>query len=100
MKRYTERIYVKVNTDFDLTGYMVPRSIIWSDGRIFTIDAVRDFRPASTLEKERGGDCYTVVIRGEEKLLFFEMFASRVGRWFVETAVPAAGYASERKTIQ
>lgn len=93
MKGYSERIYVKVNTDFDPTGYMMPRSIIWSDGRIFTIDAVRDFRPASTHESGRSGDCYTVVIRGEEKLLFFEktcgLFASRVGRWFVESAVPA-----------
>ncbi len=91
MKQYSERVYVKVNTDFDSTGYMMPRSIIWSDGRVFTIDAVRDFRPASALEKGRSGDCYTVVIRGEERLLFFEktceLFASRVGRWFVEKSI-------------
>ena len=94
MKQYSERVYVKVNTDFDLTGYMMPRSIIWSDGRIFTIEAVRDFRPASSFEKKRSGDCYTVLIRGEEKHLFFEktsgLFASRVGRWFVETEVKAS----------
>ena len=37
------------------------------------------------------GDCYTVVIRGEEKHLFFErvdpLFSGRVGRWFVEKTV-------------
>lgn len=91
MKRTFDRVYVKVNTDFDSTGYMRPRSIVWSDGRIFNIDEVKDFRPASTLDKYHGGDCYTIVIRGEEKLLFFEKtsgyFASRVGRWFVECPV-------------
>ena len=88
MKRTLEKVYVKVNSDFDSTGYMLPRTITWVDGRTFKIDKVKDFRPASTLAKGHSGDCYTVVIRGEEKFLFFEktddLFASRVGRWFVE----------------
>ena len=70
---------------------MVPKAIIWSDGRVFAIEEVRDFRPASTLINGHSGDCYTVVIRGEEKHLFFEktsdLFASRYGRWFVECPV-------------
>ena len=86
------RIYVKVDTVFDTTGYMTPRSIIWSDGRIFKIDAVRDFRPASSLEKGRTGDYYTVLIRGEERHLFFQrtnpLFCSLVGRWWVESTQP------------
>lgn len=57
----------------------------------FAIDAVRDFRPAGTLGCDCRGDCYTVVIRGEEKHLFFErvdpLFSGRVGRWFVEKTV-------------
>ena len=84
-----ERIYVKVNSDFDSTGYMQPRSIIWQDGRVFPIDSVRDFRPASSLDQSLPGDCYTVVIKGETKHLFFERsqdrFASHFGRWFVES---------------
>ena len=91
MKRTLEKVYVKVNSDFDSTGYMMPRTITWADGRTFKIDEVKDFRPASTLAKGHSGDCYTVVIRGEEKFLFFEktddLFASRVGRWFVERSV-------------
>lgn len=83
------RVYVKVNSDFDSTGFMQPRSIIWEDGRIFEIDAVKDFRPASSVERGLPGDCYTVVIRGETRHLFFERsdgrFASRFGRWFVES---------------
>ena len=93
MKQLYRRVYVKVNSDFDSTGYMMPRTITWTDGRIFTIEAVKDFRPASALSGCHGGDCYTVIIHGEEKLLFFErtnnLFASRVGRWFVEQ--PLAG---------
>ena len=38
------RVYVKVNSDFDSTGAVTPKAIIWSDGRIFKIDSVRDFR--------------------------------------------------------
>ena len=84
-----ERIYVQVNSDFDSTGYMQPRSITWKDGRTFRIDAVKDFRPASSVDRGLPGDCYTVVIRGETRYLFFERgsgrFASQFGRWFVET---------------
>lgn len=91
MKQSYEKVYVKVNSDFDSTGYMVPRTITWADGRTFRIDEVKDFRPASTLRKGHGGDCYTVIIRGEERFLFFEktsdFFAARYGRWYIEKAV-------------
>lgn len=78
----TERIYVKVNSDFDSTGYMQPKTITWDDGRTFTIEKVKDFRPADLAD--RTGDCYTVVIHGQEKHLFFErtdsLFSARFGR--------------------
>ena len=48
-----ERVYVKVNSDFDATGYMQPRSITWADGRTFRIDAVRDYRPAACYRRAR-----------------------------------------------
>lgn len=87
-KPHTERVYVKVNSDFDSTGYMQPKSITWADGRTFPIDAVRDFRPAGTTNNNYAGDCFTVLIQGQEKHLFFEhidrRFTGRIGRWFVE----------------
>jgi hypothetical protein len=87
-RKITERIYVKVDSSFDETGYMQPKAITWSDGRTFPIDSVTDFRPADTVGVSIPGDCYTVVIKGEQKHLFFEptdrRFAGRVGRWFVE----------------
>jgi hypothetical protein len=91
-RRQSERIYVKANIAFDKTGYMHPTAIIWEDGRIFPIETVRDFRPGSA-EGDDLGDCYTVVIQGEEKHLFFEktgnLFTARTGRWYVEK--PLAG---------
>ena len=86
--RKPERVYVKVSSEFDRTGYMQPTAITWSDGRVFKIEAVKDFCPASSLSASLPGDCHTVVIKGKMKYLFFERtdprFASRFGRWFVE----------------
>lgn len=86
--RKREKVYVAVNSDIDATGSMTPRAIRWADGRIFRIDQVRDVRPASSLEREGMGDCFTVVIRGEEKRLFYErtdaLYTGRYGRWWVE----------------
>ena len=80
-----ERVYVRVSSDFDATGYMLPRSITWPDGRVFPIEEVRAFRPSG---ENRLLDCYTVVVRGRERRLFFEhssgRFACRLGRWYVE----------------
>ena len=85
-----EKRYVKVTSEFDSTGYMLPTSITWSDGRTFPIEKVRDYRPAGTADNDFRGDCFTVLINGQEKHLFFERidprFAGRIGRWFVETA--------------
>ena len=89
--KYYIKVYVKVSSDFDTTGYMKPRSITWEDGRVFMIDSVKDFRPASTLKGRHSGDCYTVVIKGKERLLFFEktseLFESLCGRWYIEKPV-------------
>ncbi len=72
------------------TGFMQPTSITWSDGRTFPIETVRDFRPAGTADNGYSGDCFTVLIQGQEKHLFFEhldpRFNGRLGRWFVERA--------------
>ena len=88
------RVYVTVNSTFDATGAVTPRSIIWADGRRFKIDSIRDFRPASVMEERHAGDCYTVMIHGEEKRLYFERTrdtcGSRLGRWWVECSPAAA----------
>ena len=47
---------------------MQPKTITWDDGRTFAIDAVRDFRPAGTANNHFSGDCFTVLIQGQEKI--------------------------------
>lgn len=81
-----EKIYVSVTSEIDTTGFMHPKAVEWTNGRMYKIDEVRDFRPADTVGFGFPGDCYTVVIKGEEKRLFFEHapFPPRLGRWFVE----------------
>lgn len=88
MRPHTERVYVEVSARFDSTGYMQPVAVTWSDGRTFPINKVRDFRPAGMMGNDLSVDCFTVLIQGKEKLLFFEhidpRFTGRLGRWFVE----------------
>ena len=80
-----DRVYVQVSSDFDATGYMQPRAITWPDGRVFRIEDIRAFRPSGDSHLL---DCYTVIIRGKEKRLYFERaggpFACCLGRWFVD----------------
>lgn len=86
-----DRVYVKVASEFDSTGYMQPTSITWADGRTFRIEKVRDFRPIGTVGNNFAGDCFTVLIQGQERNLYFEhidpRFTGRFGRWFVERTV-------------
>ena len=74
-RRKTEKVYVKVTSDFDATGYMQPRQITWGDGRTYPIEQVRDFRPANTIA-DMPGDCYTIMVKGQERCLFFERSTS------------------------
>ena len=81
------RQYVMVNSVFDRTGEMSPREIIWKDGRKFQIECIRDVKPVTPDPEERK-DCYTVIIAGQTKQLFFERLDQRIfrqpGRWFVK----------------
>ena len=82
------REYVSVKVDFDRDGQMLPRTLIWGDGRPYEIDRIKDVHSAPALKAGGLGDRYTVVIGGQERYLFFEHSTDpdgvRPGRWFVE----------------
>lgn len=84
----TERVYVKVTSEFESTGYMRPLSITWKDGRKFIVQKIENFCPAGLAGNYQTVDRYTVWIQGQKKFLFFEpvdpRFKGRLGRWFVE----------------
>lgn len=82
------KVYVKVQTDIDEAGQMLPRRIYWEDGRSFEIDRVSAVRPAYAAKGGGQGDRYTIYVNGRERYLFFERSANIngnvIGRWFLE----------------
>ena len=82
-----QKIYVQVNSDIGISGFMTPKSILWRDGRIFKIDSISDYRPAIGEAETLPGDRYTVDINGKTRYLYFESGAKMhpicFGRWFV-----------------
>lgn len=82
----SRKIYVQVSADFDTLGNMIPRSILWRNGRRYEIDRVTNICHAASSKAGGHGDRYTVLICGKATYLFFErQFSSSgpAGRWFV-----------------
>ncbi|MBQ8830870.1 MAG: hypothetical protein IJ017_04680 [Oscillospiraceae bacterium] len=73
------KVYVGVNAMFEADGRLLPRSILWEDGRIFEIDKILDVRRAASLKAGGSGIRYTVRIGRHETFLYLEE-----GRWFAE----------------
>ena len=86
-KQYIKQ-YVSVRVDFSDDGVMLPRSLLWTDGKEYPIDRVKDLRSAPALKAGGQGDRYTVEICGQDRFLFFEHntdpYHDHPGRWFVE----------------
>lgn len=85
------KVYVQVSTIFDESGKMIPRTILWEDGKEYTIDRVSDIKQAAAMRCGGQGDRYTIWVGGKQSYLYFERFASltgnQIGRWFVERKV-------------
>lgn len=82
------KVYVKVQTDIDENGQMLPRRITWEDGRSFDIDRVGAVRPAYAARAGGQGDRYTIYVNGLQRYLFFERSTNTngniIGKWFLE----------------
>ena len=97
-RRKTERVYVKVNSDFDATGYMQPRQITWGDGRTYPIEQVRDYGIfASTIGAVLGYVCCIFVGAAQTDILqmvevpvaaILEAAAVSVAACLAATAIP------------
>ena len=73
------RIYVDMLVEHKASGEMIPRTLIWRDGRRFEIDEVLSFlftSPAGTQEMFKS---YLCRIKGQEREIHEDK-----GRWFVE----------------
>ena len=85
------KTYVSVSVVFDEAGTMLPREIIWTDGRKYEIDRVKDIRQAAAMRCGGQGDRYTIFVGGQERYLYFErncsLTGNNIGKWFVERKV-------------
>ena len=79
----SRRAYVEVAAVFSPDGQIIPRSIRWEDGTLFTIDRVTDIRHAAALKAGGCGLRYTIHIGRQQTYLFLNE-----DRWLVETNDP------------
>lgn len=81
------KTYVHVMVEFDEDGTMLPRSILWEDGRTYGMDRVVNICQSAS-DVGGNGDRYTIEVSGVQSYLFFERLLTqrgyRIGRWFVE----------------
>ena len=84
------KVYVEVVASFREDGLLLPREIVWEDGRRYKIDRVSAMQPCASMKVGGQGDRYTIWLNGQQRYLFFERNASlrgnHFGRWFVEAA--------------
>lgn len=86
--KMSRKVYVKVNVQIDDDGRMLPRELVWEDGRRYEIDRVVSVRQAASAKVGGQGDRYTVEMQGQRRYLFFErspeLTGPVIGKWFVE----------------
>lgn len=75
----SRKVFVEVQAKFDKNGNIVPLSILWEDGTVYTVDRVLDIRKAASLKVGGAGIRYTCRIKGKATYLFLDEQT-----WFVE----------------
>ena len=74
------KVYVGVKADFREDGVMLPRRIVWEDGREYDIDRIKDIRQAAAIRTGGQGDRYTIMIDGKQSYLYFERSPNQAAR--------------------
>ena len=75
------RKYINVMVEFTNDGCLLPREVIWDDGRRFTIEKILSAKKGMKMKTGGVGIQYTCLIKGCEKHLFYEE-----NKWFIECA--------------
>lgn len=73
------KIYVNMIVEMNKYGEILPRKILWNDGRIFDIDKIIDKRKSASLKAGGCGIRYTCIISGQQRYIFLDN-----GKWFIE----------------
>lgn len=84
--RKPERTYLTVLSSIDHTGLLVPREILWPDGRRFHIDQVESWHKAPYHEPNT--TCCIIRNGEQNRALYFTQSpvcsSVNMGRWYVE----------------
>ncbi len=75
--------YLDVEALFQADGEIIPVSFLWEneDGSVkrYEIDRILGHCRRASMKAGGVGECYTVMVRGEERNMYLEM-----NRWFIE----------------
>lgn len=74
-----KKIELDIIVEHKKDGRAVPKTILWDDGRKFSIDKVLDVRQAAALRCGGIGTRYICKICGKQVIIFDEE-----GKWFIE----------------
>lgn len=77
-----ERKYIGIMVEFTSDGRMLPREVIWGDGRKYCIDKILSAKKAAELRTGGVGIRYDCMINGREKYIFYNEW-----KWFIERSV-------------
>ncbi|MCR5502986.1 MAG: hypothetical protein K6F53_08250 [Lachnospiraceae bacterium] len=80
-ERIGYKVYVDVDATFTSDGGLLPRSLVWEDGRRYTIDRIRKIERCASRRAGGAGIMYTCLVSGREIHLFYEENM----RWFLES---------------
>lgn len=73
------RQFIEIIAKHDVKGNIHPLSIVWEDGRVFSVDRVIDVRQAGAMKAGGCGTRYTCKVHGKEVYLFHEE-----GQWYLD----------------
>lgn len=73
------KVSVRVLAEFDESGQLWPRSLVWEDGRKYVIDRVVNVSPGFSLKVGISGIRYQCIIQGRQISIFQDG-----NRWFME----------------
>ena len=79
------KVYVEVVASFREDGLLLPREIVWEDGRRYKIDRVSAMQPGASMKVGGQGDRYTIWLNGQQRYLFFrtQCLPARKSLWAV-----------------
>ena len=79
-ERIGYKVYVDVGAEFSSDGRLLPRYLVWEDGRKYQIDRVKSIERCASRRAGGAGILYVCMVCGKPIRLFYEENM----RWFVE----------------